>query len=103
MKYLKHFESIEFDIDFAISKIKEQFSDDTICNMLDEEILEWVDSDWIEEYESEHDWYVDHNNREAEDIVIEQIITWYENKYGHLNERDKLLLIDKLIDIYNCL
>ena len=102
MKYLKKFENVDFDIDFVLSKIKEKFNDDNICDMVDQEILEWTDDEWSEDYDSEYDWYVDHNNREAEDVVIEQIVSWYEKKYKPLSNENRLVLIDKLSDVYRC-
>jgi len=84
MKYLKKFESANFDIELAITKIKEEFSDTDVATMYDEEITNWVDSDWEEdgEYESEYDWYIDHNNDEAQDVVISSIISWYKKIFN---------------------
>lgn len=104
MKYLKKFESNDiFDIDFVLSKIKEKFDDNKVCDMLDEEIMEWVDEGWEEEYESEYDWYQDYNNREAEDVVIEQLISWYEKEHEELESNDRITLYDRISDIYTCL
>lgn len=102
MKYLKKYENLEFKIDFALSKIKEEFSEDRVCQMLDEEILEWVDDDWSDDYESEYDWYVDHNNDEAEDVVIGQIINWFKSN-NQLSEDDYLTLFDAIKNEYTCL
>lgn len=55
--------------------IEKNYSEERVIEMLDKEILEW--SDWEEgdeDYESEYDWYEDHNNNEAEDAVINVII-----------------------------
>lgn len=57
-----------------LNYLKENFSEATVTEMLDEEILNWIDDDWGEDYENEHDWYLDHNNNEAEDNIVKQII-----------------------------
>ena len=98
MKYLRKFnesEENDFDLEFAMSKIKEKYSKEEVVEMFDNEILEWVDPDWEDEYESEYDWYVDHNNGEAQDVVIEQIINWYKKEYN------KELSIDEYSELYN--
>jgi hypothetical protein len=84
MKYLKKYNESkeEFDLEFAMAKIKEKYSEQEVAEMFDNEILEWVDPDWEEDYESEYDWYIDHNNDEAQDVVIEQIINWYKKEYN---------------------
>lgn len=102
MKYLKKYENLEFNTDFALSKIKEEFSEDRVCQILDEEILEWVDDDWSDDYESEYEWYVDHNNDEAEDVVIGQIINWFKSN-NQLSEDDYLTLFDAIKNEYTCL
>ena len=84
-----------FDLDFAIGKIKEEFDEDKVVQMFDEEVLEWVDSDWEDDYESEYDWYVDHNNGEAQDSVITQIINWYKKEF------DKTLSIDEHSELFD--
>jgi hypothetical protein len=83
MRYLKKYKINESsnDISFIMSKIKEEFDEEKVAKILDEEILEWVDSDWENNYESEYDWYQDHNNGEAQDVVVNSIIDWYESKY----------------------
>lgn len=85
MKFIKKFnENVEseFDLDLAITKIKEQFSDEEVISNYDEEILDWVEDDWEEDYDSEYDWYVDHNNGEAQDVVISDIISWYKKEFN---------------------
>ena len=106
MKYLKKYESLDsqFDLDFAMAKIKEQFDDTKVAEMFDEEVLEWVDSDWQDDYESEYDWYVDHNNGEAQDSVISQIIRWFETTYNQsLLSDDIVALTDAIKEEYDTL
>jgi hypothetical protein len=61
--------SIIFDVDFAITKIKEHFTTDQLLEMLDKEKLEWDDN------------YSDRSNSEAEDAIITYLIDWYSKKY----------------------
>lgn len=58
-----------FDVDFAITKIKEHFTTDQLLEMLDKEKLEWDDN------------YSDRSNSEAEDAIITYLIDWYSKKY----------------------
>ena len=85
MKFIKKFnENVEseFDLDLAITKIKEQFSDEEVISNYDEEILNWVEEDWADDYDSEYDWYIDHNNGEAQDVVVSDIISWYKGEFS---------------------
>ncbi len=104
MKYLKKYNESkeEFDLEFAMAKIKEKYSEMDVAKMFDEELLEWVDPDWEEEYESEYDWYMDHNNGEAQDVVIEQIINWYKGEFNKKLSIDEYSeLFDEIKDHYN--
>jgi len=93
-----------FDLQFAMAKIKEEFDEDKVIGMFDEEVLEWVDSDWQDDYESEYDWYIDHNNGEAQDSVINQIINWYKKEFDkRLNIDDHSELFDAIKSEYDCL
>ena len=93
-----------FDLDFAIAKIKDHFDEDKVIGMFDDEVLECVDSDWEDEYESEYDWYVDHNNGEAQDSVITQIINWYKKEFNKtLNTDEHSELFDAIKSEYDCL
>ena len=109
MKYLNKYKkfnesesSEEFDLDFAMSKIKEKYSEMDVAEMFDQELLEWVDPDWEEEYESEYDWYMDHNNGEAQDVVIESIINWYRDEFNKKLSSDNYIeLFDEIKSHYN--
>lgn len=74
----------EFDIDFAIAKIKENFSFEKVKSMLDKEIFEWTPED------ENGDYYSKHSNGEAEDIVITYIIDWYQKKYPQDYSEDSI-------------
>jgi hypothetical protein len=98
MKYIREYKS-NFDIDFAIAKIKEHFKTEDVKKMFDQEVLEWIDDNWQEGFETQLDWYVDHNNGEAQDSVINQIIKWYVSKFdNNLSDKDKMDLF-KLIQL----
>jgi len=44
MKYLRKYnENSTFDIDFAIVKIREHFSEEEVASMVSKEISEWAD------------------------------------------------------------
>ena len=57
-----------------IKYIDNNYNEDFIDDMIDDEIINWVDDNWKDEYDSEYDWYIDHNNGEAEDVVRNDII-----------------------------
>lgn len=105
MRYLRKYNenTTSFDIDFAITKIKEKYSEDEVTSRFDEEVLEWVDSDWKDEYDSEYDWYMDHNNGEAQDVVIDEMIDWYQSEHGNISVEEQIELKKKIQGEYECL
>jgi len=64
--------------------LKSNYIEEEITNRLDDEILNWIDEDWSDDYECEYDWYVDHNNKEAEDVVIDEIIKEIKRKFREI-------------------
>lgn len=99
MKHIKKFnESIqEFNLEFAISKIKEEFSNERVQEMFGEEWPYWVD----DEYSDDLSWYMESSNGEAEEIVYEQIIDWLKKNFSsNISGKDESLLLDKLKSIY---
>ncbi len=101
MKYLRRYNEdvseLEFDLDFSIAKIREHFPEDTVIDMFDNEVLEWVDSDWADESESEYDWYMDHNNGEAQDVVIDTLLNWFTSEFK------KKLNMDQHCELYDAI
>ena len=92
MRYLKKYESLdEFNLDFALSKISEEFPKSRVDKMFNDEWPNWVDDSWEEDgYTSDHDWYDDHNNGEAEDVVYDELISWFCKKYNKkLSDQNK--------------
>lgn len=106
MRYLRKYnenESSQFDVEFAIAKIKEKFTDDKVASLFDNEVLEWVDPDWSDNYDSEYDWYMDHNNGEAQDVIIDQLIDWYMKEHGKIPVGEQIKLRDRIKDEYDVL
>jgi hypothetical protein len=95
--------SLEFDVEFAINKIKNKFKQEDVKRLFSDELLEWIDPDWSDKYDSEHDWYNDHNNGEIQDIIIEQIINWYVKEYGKISVNDEIKLKDRIKKEYDIL
>jgi hypothetical protein len=93
----------QFDLDLAITRVKEEYSDDEVASRYDDEMMNWVDSDWEEDgdYDSEYDWYIDHNNGEAQDVVIGEMIDWYKRTYDKdISDDDYSDLFDEIKSEY---
>ena len=94
MKYLKTYESVGFDADFAVAKIKSRFSEEEVASMLSSEIKEWADEEF----------YSENGNGEAEEIVAHQLISWYCREFGHrLSEQEAASLEDAIRQSYECI
>ena len=122
MKYLKLYEGFEdekdelpvepkkdsFDLEFAMAKVKEHYSEDEVVELFDDEWPNWVDNDWEDDgdYDTEYDWYMDHNNNEAQDAVIHQMMNWYCKEFNggnSLASDPHCELFDAIKDEYSCL
>ena len=84
MKYLKKYnENLDQqDPVFAIAKIKEEYPMDKVQDMLDKEIKQWIPD------EKDPDFYSTSGNGEAEDVIINQMIGWFDKKYYSLSEEN---------------
>lgn len=83
-----------------LNYLKQNFDERKVAEMLDEEIMNWVDADWEEDYDSEYDWYVDHNNNEAEDEIVNQIMKEVKNALPNLpSEIDVFDVIKEVFSI----
>ena len=103
MKTIKTYENfMDFDPDFAIAKIKHFYSDYDVKNMVDDEIENWIEDDQIgDNYEGKVDWYYDNASGEAEEVVIGQLINWYEDEFKkELDEEQKDQLFKRIIKEY---
>ena len=84
MKYLKKYNESQDrqDPEFAITKIKEEYSQDKVQNMLEKEIKQWIPD------EEDPDFYSTSGNGEAEDVIINQMIGWFDKKYYALSDEN---------------
>ena len=84
MKYLKKYNENQDqqDPEFAITKIKEEYSQDKVQNMLEKEIKQWIPD------EEDPDFYSTSGNGEAEDVIINQMIGWFDKKYYSLSDEN---------------
>lgn len=110
MKHLKKFnENNKEKISFEEAKnwIKDNYSEERVTGMLDEEISSgnWVDTEQMEEegYESEYDYYVDYGRGEAEDAVMDQITSDLKDKFELAFDphEDETNIYDFLADEFN--
>ena len=72
----------------VIAYIEDNFKEESVCNDLDQEILQWLDEDWNDEFESEYDWYGEYGNGEAEDVVRKYIVNSILTKSGLIIDTD---------------
>ena len=73
-KYNESSENEEYDLDFVMAKIKEEFTTEKVKELLNTEGKEWSDD------------YEENGNGEAEDVIIDQLIEWFESKYKPLGD-----------------
>lgn len=76
MKYLRKYNELneEQDLDFVLAKIKEEFPTDKVKESFDKEMIEWSED------------YSNSGNGEAQDIILNQMIGWFELKYSKLSD-----------------
>ena len=99
MKYLKKYNESQDqqDPEFAITKIKEEYSQDKVQNMLEKEIKQWIPD------EEDPDFYSTSGNGEAEDVIINQMIGWFDKKYYSLSDENFEKVKELLIKEYEFL
>ena len=99
MKYLKKYNENQDqqDPEFAITKIKEEYSQDKVQNMLEKEIKQWIPN------EEDPDFYSTSGNGEAEDVIINQMIGWFDKKYYSLSDENFEKVKELLIKEYEFL
>lgn len=85
--------------DLVIAWLIANFNETRIQEMIDEEIPNWVDQDWEDDgdYNSEEEWYEDHNNREAQDEVR---MTIEAQTYLHFNVTKEQYLEETKEELY---
>ena len=96
MKHLRKYnESVGLDIDFAIVKIREHFSEEEVSEMVSKEISEWSDDD---------EFYSNNGNGEAEEVVIQEMINWFKREFSkQIEESDFAALEDEIRANYDSL
>ena len=96
MKYLRKYnENSTFDIDFAIVKIREHFSEEEVASMVSKEISEWADDE---------EFYSSNGNGEAEEVVIQEMINWFKREFSkQIEESDFAVLEDEIKAVYQVL
>jgi|TARA_B100002003_G_C14114857_1_gene536267 hypothetical protein len=93
-------------IEDIVKQIVEDFPEDKVCELFDDEVLNWVDADWEEDSESEYEWYSDYGRGEAESSVIESMISYWVKEYNDakkLNTDDFIKVYDQIRGTYDCL
>lgn len=98
----------KMNLDNIIEKIKSNFSEGELISNLDDEILNWMDSDWQKdgEYESEYDWYLEYGRGEAENEIVKDMIKWWQDKYNNgkeLNTEEYCQIYNKITEEYGFL
>jgi len=96
MRYLRKYnENTNLDIDFAIVKIREHFSEEEVSSMVTKEISEWSDDD---------EFYSSNGNGEAEEVVIQEMINWFKREFSkQIEESDFAALEDEIKAAYQAL
>ena len=97
MKYLKLFNenNLESDTEFIISKITQNFPKDDVKKMLSDEVIQWIPDGKDEE------WYKENNNGEAEEVIIDDMINWFEKNYKPIENTEEV--IDEIKQKYDFL
>lgn len=96
MKHLRKYnENLGLDIDFAIVKIREHFSEEEVTGMVSKEISEWSDDE---------EFYSNNGNGEAEEVVIQEMINWFKREFSkQIEESDFAALEDEIKAAYQAL
>lgn len=82
--------------------LNENFNEEKVLSMLDDEILNWVDSDWEDdgECDDEYEWYVCYGRNMAEDVIIEEITS---NVLECFPDKDETQIHQFVKSYYECL
>lgn len=83
--------------------IKVEYSEDIVNTRFDEELCEWVDEGWEDDFETEHDAYQEQGRGEAENVVIEEMIDWYERAHEKLGVNIHFEIFNLIKEHYDCL
>ena len=61
-----------------INEISEKYSANDILELLDNEVLNWdygYSDDEIDEFDSRWGFYSEYNNKEAEDVIVDELLS----------------------------
>lgn len=94
MKYLKKYLESHSDLQHVVAKIKEKYSEQKVTDMLNSEISEWTDTDN----------YKDISNGEAEEMIMHQLVNWYQKEFSKKFEESDIAQLENLLKSeYQCL
>jgi hypothetical protein len=93
MKYLRKYNESneEQNLDFVLAKIKDQFSIDDVKESYEKETTEWSDD------------YSNTGNGEAQDVILDQMIGWFESNHNRLSPDVSKEVYNKLQQEYELL
>ena len=89
--------------------ILENYDDDRVIQMFDEQIHEYVDREQMDDegYDSEYDYYVDYGRGEAESDVVMDIVSDLKNNFdldfSPMGEEDDNNLYSFIRNVFSCL
>ena len=86
-----------------LNKILAAHRIDGIHDAVQEVLLDYVDDDWEGEYESEYEWYIDHNNKEAEEDVVNSILRSFESTNGPMGVDTYCWVSNQLMECWELL
>lgn len=101
-KFLESKKETEFNLESAMAEIKKEYNKEKAALLFDDEVLEWIDEDWEEDgdYNDEYEWYIDHNNGEAQDVLYSSMANWYRDRHG-ISDADYLTLYEEIENYYS--
>jgi hypothetical protein len=95
---MKFNESNDLDINFIVSKIMEEWSKEKVGEMIEGEWENWVDDDWEDsEFDSNREWYDEHNNGEAQEVVFDMLIDWFQKEFNKNLDDSQIEKIHKIL------
>jgi len=83
--------------------IKQQYTEDKVDDLVDDEICSgnWLDGDWEDDFEDEHEAYNEQGRGEAETAVREAIQADIESHFNITNEQYLAQTDENLWDLIN--
>lgn len=107
MKHLRRFNETTDNLKSqVVAYINQNYSEDSVINMLDNEITSgnWLEDDWEDEFDNEHDAYMEYSRGEAEAAVrmeIERdVLKKFNITYEQYREATHEELWDTILEIF---